>query len=277
MRFAVISDIQGNSVALKAALDAISSHPRVDRIVSTGDLVGLGPEPNEVLETLREHAIEAVLGNYDDAVAFDRMGPGMDFQTVEDEDAELRVIEWTRETLTAENMEFLRALPKDLRITPGPGGGRVKRDQGDEVTNEYRRSFFSRALFGGLARTPSNPGRRIRVLHGSPRALNEFVRGDSANSILTTLAEHAQAEVLVTGHARTSFQRTAKNTTFVGVGPVDATREGGATAQYVVVDVGREVETEFGEAAYDAAQYADAVRRSGMPVRPVPIGRFRSP
>jgi Icc-related predicted phosphoesterase len=54
MRFAVISDIRGNIFALQSVLSAIDSEPsRLDGIVCAGDLVGLGPNPNEVIDLLQ--------------------------------------------------------------------------------------------------------------------------------------------------------------------------------------------------------------------------------
>src|SRR5947209_18163949 len=79
MRIAVISDIRGNLAAFNAVLAAIEAEERIERIVCAGDSVGLGPRPNEVLEGLRKNDIDAVLGNYDDAAAWQRSGSGVDF------------------------------------------------------------------------------------------------------------------------------------------------------------------------------------------------------
>src|SRR5579875_1806936 len=152
MRFAVISNIQGNIFALNAVLAAIDEHgDEVERILCAGDVVGIGPGPNEVLEVLRERDIETARGNYDDAIAFDRFGTGMDFVDSAAEAADRQAVKWTRETLTEQNRDYLRQMPRDLRLFPMPGSISVKRDAEDDTVAQYRKSFFRRALFGGLA------------------------------------------------------------------------------------------------------------------------------
>ncbi|HEX2620716.1 MAG TPA: metallophosphoesterase family protein [Phototrophicaceae bacterium] len=63
---AIISDIQGNALALETALDQIYSE-RPDLIVSLGD-VASGPEPVAVVELLRQYRCLTVRGNMDDVI-----------------------------------------------------------------------------------------------------------------------------------------------------------------------------------------------------------------
>jgi putative phosphoesterase len=65
MRVALISDLHGNTVALRAVLDHIAAS-RVDRVVCLGDVATLGPEPARVLETLHDLGCPCILGNHDD-------------------------------------------------------------------------------------------------------------------------------------------------------------------------------------------------------------------
>jgi predicted phosphodiesterase len=65
MRTALISDLHGNDVALRAVLAHIAD-ARVDRIVCLGDVATLGPAPQRVLETLAELACPCILGNHDE-------------------------------------------------------------------------------------------------------------------------------------------------------------------------------------------------------------------
>lgn len=262
MRIAVISDPRGNLIALRAVLSAIDqAEGRLDGIVCAGDVVGLGPNPNEVIETLIERDIESVLGNYDDAVAFERLGSGRDFPDTRSEDVDNAAVEWTRKTLTPANLTYLQQLPRDIRVSPGGTGVSIKRNEQDERAGEYRRTFFLRALMGGAFRPPVSASKRVLVAHGSTRALNEFVRADTAHSILGVLARDMQADVLITGHAATSFRRDAHGATFIGVGPVD----GPGTAEYALVNVASDVEVTFDRARFDLAAHIDALRASGLP------------
>lgn len=70
MRIAVISDIHSNKDAFSAVLkDIDASH--VDGIVSLGDNIGYGPEPEAVVHMLREREIPSVLGNHELALKDD--------------------------------------------------------------------------------------------------------------------------------------------------------------------------------------------------------------
>ena len=64
MRIALISDLHGNEVALKAVLDDIEE-VGVDQTICLGDVATLGPRPNAVLSMLRERGYPCILGNHD--------------------------------------------------------------------------------------------------------------------------------------------------------------------------------------------------------------------
>lgn len=64
MRLAIISDIHSNFRALQAVLADIDDSG-IDKIVSLGDNIGYGPEPEEVISTLMEREIISVLGNHE--------------------------------------------------------------------------------------------------------------------------------------------------------------------------------------------------------------------
>jgi len=64
MRLAIIADIHGNYRALEAVLADIDSKG-ADRILSLGDNVGYGPEPDEVVQTLLELKVVSVMGNHE--------------------------------------------------------------------------------------------------------------------------------------------------------------------------------------------------------------------
>jgi diadenosine tetraphosphatase ApaH/serine/threonine PP2A family protein phosphatase len=83
--------------------------PEVDRILFLGDVVGYGPDPNEVIERLRSVEARGVRGNHDQAM-------------LEPELLELfnahaaAAARWTREELSQESLDYLNALPLAGRI-----------------------------------------------------------------------------------------------------------------------------------------------------------------
>jgi diadenosine tetraphosphatase ApaH/serine/threonine PP2A family protein phosphatase len=107
MRVLVISDIHANYTALEAVL---ADAGPADEIWCLGDLVGYGPDPNAVVELVRElPQLTCLLGNHDVAV----IGK-MPFETFNG-DAR-RSLTWTERVLTADNMDFLRAVPSSLKV-----------------------------------------------------------------------------------------------------------------------------------------------------------------
>lgn len=64
MKIAIISDIHGNIEALSEILIDIEKQS-VDKIICTGDLVGYGPYPNEVVDVFIDQKIPSTLGNHD--------------------------------------------------------------------------------------------------------------------------------------------------------------------------------------------------------------------
>ena len=101
MRILVISDIHANYSALIAVLKDAG---QVDETWCLGDLVGYGPDPNAVVEEIRDIPnLTCMLGNHDAAV----IGK-MPFETY-NADAR-RALVYHEKVLSASNMDFLHTL-----------------------------------------------------------------------------------------------------------------------------------------------------------------------
>ena len=108
MEIGVISDVHGNTVALDAVF---ADMPAVDALACAGDVVGDNPWHAECVAAVRERSIPTVSGNHDRAVAsetrfaFNSMaGAG---------------VAHARETLTEDQIEWLRSLPTTRREFDG--------------------------------------------------------------------------------------------------------------------------------------------------------------
>jgi diadenosine tetraphosphatase ApaH/serine/threonine PP2A family protein phosphatase len=110
MIVAVLSDIHSNLAALEAVLASLGE---VDAIWHLGDVVGYGPDPDAVVERLREIGAVGVKGNHDDAACG---GPSIaSFSPV------ARVAaEWTRDRIAPSTRRFLEGLPEILVIPETP-------------------------------------------------------------------------------------------------------------------------------------------------------------
>jgi len=67
MRVAVISDIHGNLEAFKQVLIDIGKS-NIDNTICLGDNIGYGPEPEQVIDTIKDRNIPTVMGNHELAV-----------------------------------------------------------------------------------------------------------------------------------------------------------------------------------------------------------------
>jgi len=105
VKYLVLSDLHSNWEALQAVLE--DARGRYDAIVSCGDLVGYGPEPNRIVDWARQNLLTVIRGNHDRACA------GMEdiewFNPVAQ-----AATRWTMARLTPANVEYLR------NLTPGP-------------------------------------------------------------------------------------------------------------------------------------------------------------
>jgi predicted phosphodiesterase len=102
MRYLILSDMHGNLTALEAALEA--AQDRWDKVACLGDLVGYGPDPNEVVERIRGLASTCIRGNHD-RVCCGLTDPD-DFNPI----ARAAAV-WTRNQLSPVNLEYLQRLP----------------------------------------------------------------------------------------------------------------------------------------------------------------------
>lgn len=226
MKIAVISDIHANITALQAVLEDIDSRDVV-RIYCTGDLVGYAPFPNEVIDLVRARGIPAVMGNYDDAIGNLRFICGCDYK---DEKARVlgeKSVMWTKEHTLAQNREFLQNLPLQISFTEN--------------------------------------NRRVLMVHGSPRKLNEYLTEDVADDYFAQLMEETGTDVLVCGHTHIPFYRSINDRYIINAGSVGRPKHGDPQASYVVISLDDEVEVEIIKVQYDFEAVAGAIEESALP------------
>ena len=102
MRVGLVSDVHANLLALEAVLAGLGP---VDALWVTGDTVGYGPDPADVIALLRERGATLVQGNHDRAVA---TGEGLAWFHDRAATAARLHAQW----LSPEDRELLAALPQ---------------------------------------------------------------------------------------------------------------------------------------------------------------------
>lgn len=110
MKIAIISDIQGNALALEVVFAHLQSE-QPDAIVCLGD-VASGPEPAAVLDLLRSHHCLTIKGNMDDVILNPEIYTG--------EDETLRkyseMDQWGNEQLTEADRAYLKSFQPLLTL-----------------------------------------------------------------------------------------------------------------------------------------------------------------
>ena len=112
MTIALMTDIHANREAFEACLAHAADHG-ADQFAFLGDFVGYGADPEWVLDTLMEHVARgaiALMGNHD-AAAIGALEGRLNANAQQ-------CIEWTRERLSPDHVEFLSSLP--LTAEDGP-------------------------------------------------------------------------------------------------------------------------------------------------------------
>tara|TARA_B100000315_G_scaffold202504_1_gene195248 strand:- start:11075 stop:11863 length:789 start_codon:yes stop_codon:yes gene_type:complete len=114
-RFAIISDLHSNLEAVTAVLEDIKNQG-VEELYCLGDVIGYGPNPNEVL-SLSEKFIFTIIGNHEEAVL---SGKGLeDFNPIA-----AQAVLWTRDQifhpsvsqeLSAQNKQYLKKMKKMVK------------------------------------------------------------------------------------------------------------------------------------------------------------------
>jgi len=225
MRVAVITDIHGNLPALQAALEAIEEIG-ADEIYCGGDLVGYGPRPNEVCALIEDLGIPAIYGNYDYAIGRELTDCGCAYITPHDRDLGQQSVDWTLAHTNQRSKDFMRELPFELRFAMG--------DQ------------------------------RVRLVHGSPRKVNEYLFEDKPESLYNRLAASADCDVLVFGHTHKPWIHTYGSVQFVNCGSVGKPKDGDPRGAFAILElIGGRGEASIERAPYDAV--AREVESVGLP------------
>jgi putative phosphoesterase len=223
MRIAIISDIHSNLPALEAVLaDVARQQP--DRLYCLGDLVGYGASPNEVTERIRAAGIPTIMGNYDDGVGFDREECGCAYRDPVDQALGDQSLAWTKTHTTAENKAFLQSLLKELRVEAD--------------------------------------GRRVLLVHGSPRKMNEYLFEDRPLSSFQRLAASSNADVIAFGHTHKPYEKSVDHVLFVNAGSVGKPKDLDWRACWAMLDAGA---VTFHRVTYDVARAAAAIRATDLP------------
>lgn len=226
MTIAIISDIHGNLPALEAVLDDLANRPH-DQKYCLGDLVGYGAFPNEVVDRIRSERIPTIMGNYDDGVGFDRDDCGCAYRDEGEKARGQESLMWTRANTTDGNKAFLRGFVSEIRFEA--------------------------------------EGKRILLVHGSPRKMNEYLFEDRPASSFQRLAASSNADSIVFGHTHRPYVKEVDGVRFVNAGSVGKPKDDDRRACYVLLTPDTAVPVQFIRVEYDIDRAMAAIRDSTLP------------
>jgi predicted phosphodiesterase len=106
MVIAVLSDIHGNLEAFQAVIKDLEKY-QPETVICLGDLIGYGPNPEEVITLFRHQGYVTVLGNHEAALQNHKMLNLLNFQARENAIA-------TANMLSPKSIGYCRTLPKNL-------------------------------------------------------------------------------------------------------------------------------------------------------------------
>jgi putative phosphoesterase len=226
-RVAVITDLHANVPALEAALARIAEL-EIDTVYCGGDLVGYGPRPNGLCALVEGHGIPTIYGNYDHAIARDLKDCGCAYRDPHEREIGQLSIDWTLANTNEPAKRFMHDLPFDLRFE--------------------------------LA------GQRVRLVHGSPRKVNEYLFEDKPPQTFERIARLAEAGVLVFGHTHKPWVEERSGVLFVNCGAVGKPKDGDPRGSFAVLSASEGgVHVAIERVAYDAESVAEEMREVGLP------------
>jgi len=237
VRIAIISDIHGNFVALKAALSDIKGR-KASRIVCLGDVAAAGPQPAEVIECLRKIRCPCVMGNADETLGKDLPSKFARAGISEEVRVRQEVLDlWTRRKLTKSHRHYLSTFKPMLEVHFGP-------DQS------------------------------LLCFHGSPSSNKDEITPTMPDEELARLLEGHKADIFAGGHTHIQMFRRFLNSLVINPGSVgwpfriESSGKIPSIAEYAIVGSSDgTLSVELVSVQYSLSELRRAVRNSGMPER----------
>jgi predicted phosphodiesterase len=239
-RLAVISDIHGNSLALRAVLADLDAQGGDAHLIVLGDLAVYGPDPDGVLALLRKREPAfyvggntdryLVEGRYRDSLS----QPGWQAQV-------LSSFPWTASQLGIAGLRFLAGLPPTQLL------------------------HFGR-------------GHVVLAAHGSPRDDEENIGIDTPDADLVTMFGDLPYNLLLCAHTHQPLDRIVAGRRIVNVGSVGLPFDGDTRAGYTLIDLqpGGGYRVSFRRVAYNTEAVVQQLLAVDHPAATVGVYNLRT-
>ncbi len=235
-RILVISDIHANATAFEAVLEAAEG--RWDICVCLGDVVGYGPDPNQVTARVRAMGATTIRGNHDKAIS------GV-MDTVDFNPVARAAVEWTREQLEPGHLNWLA----ELQPGPWPTDGIVLIHGAYQDEDEY---VFT-------------PAQAMDGLLDSSSAVTFFghTHHQGGFSFLDTSVELLQIRPRPS-ESFTALRLEPGKRYLLNPGSVGQPRDGDPRAGFAIADLEHQI-VEFWRVPYDVSAVQERMRAAHLP------------
>jgi predicted phosphodiesterase len=242
LRILLLSDIHANLEALEGTL---ATAPSFDVVANLGDIVGYGASPNEVTERSRNLGTIFVRGNHDKAatglISLDDFNPMAGAAAM-----------WTRDQLTSDNLEWLRALPQGP--VPLPEAPQVQLVHGSPNDEDEYLVSIGDALAPLIALSSPLTFFGHTHLQGG-----FFANGSGADGFRPEYRTVGQAESV-------SMQLKPETRYMINPGSVGQPRDGDWRAAFALFDTEAQI-VHFHRAPYNLKTAQDRIFAANLPAR----------
>ncbi len=228
-RLAFFGGIYSNARALSAAI-VEAGRRGADAMYALGDFGAFGPHPDRVFPILLDAGVAPMQGNYEEALSTDASDCHCGYTDPRDNAFAQISYDYTAAKTSPNWKRWMATLPKTRRL---------------EVA-----------------------GRRVLLVHGSPRRINEFLwESTSPDPFLEKLLADFQADVLVCTHTGLHWRRRLPSGGLVvNCGALGRPANDGEThVWFALLSFGAEVGVDFVPVVYDHEAMAREMAEEGLP------------
>jgi predicted phosphodiesterase len=226
---AFFGGIYSNAHGLSAALKDARGRG-VDAIHALGDFGGFGPHPDRIFPMLLDAGVQCIQGNYEESLSSGAEDCHCGYTDPRDNHFAALSYGYTSENTSPDWKRWMAGLPKTRRLDVG--------------------------------------GRKVLLVHGSPRRINEFLwESTSPAPFLEKLLADADADVLVCTHTGLHWQRRLPSGRLVvNAGVLGRPANDGRTnVWYALASFGRDVSVEFVPVPYETELLAREMAAAKLP------------
>lgn len=234
MKIGVIADIHGNAPALKAVLNELDLRQDIEHIYCLGDMIGIGPDTNEVLKILFDrNDVSMVTGNHDEAILALLKGE----EHPSSHSHAKKHHQWIADNMDKDYITKLGQLPRSITI-----------------------QIESKSIL-------------FIHYHIKPTKLNEHISKDPFSSIvepnldnLTSLFIENQEDLICFGHHHPIHFFKGKDTTFLNPGSLGCSSN--STALYSILEIENDkILINLEEVSYDNTKFLESYELLQVPER----------